>query len=100
MAQWDLLFDTPEKRVWILDDDEKTVIKTEHFVEPVLERNAQLRAENAGRRWGEGQIAASIPLGLYFDKLVPAIKAGDQAYVKRFLNDSDNRAFRTFEGRV
>jgi hypothetical protein len=100
MSEWKMLFENEERRVWIYEDEQKTLIKTEHFVQPCLDRNAELRAANAGKRWGEGQIVSSIPTGLYFADLVEARKNRDTKYVKRFLNDPDHRKFRVFEGTV
>lgn len=67
----------------------------------VAEANAEAMKENDGKRWGDGQIAARIPMHILFGKkLGPAFKAGDDAYIKRFLNDPDNAWMRTFKGRV
>ena len=50
-------------------------------------------------RWGEGQHVASIPISVWQDLKKRGI-ADDQAKFKRWLNDRDNRVFRTRPGRV
>lgn len=103
-GQWRLLNDDPELGVrrWVLDlDDGNMVLKTEWYsVDQHLERNKQLFNDSLNKRWGEGQIAASVPMHIWARELAPARKAGDDAYIKRWLNDPDHRAFRTFRGRV
>lgn len=90
-----------DKRVWAcFDEDGILQTCTETYVEPVLEANAALRAENQGKRWGNGQIVASIPTDILYRELMPAQIQGDRKYVKKWLNDSDHAAFRTFEGTV
>jgi hypothetical protein len=69
-------------------------------VQELFDLNAERRAENAGARWGDGAVAASIPMNLYFEKFAEAKQAGDEKYVKRLLNDSDYSKFRTKEGNL
>lgn len=100
-GDWVLISDNPitGKRTWMYEDEQKIILKEEHYVSPLLlERNKQLYNESLGKRWGDGQVAASIPQGLWFASLSEAKLAGDEKYVKRWLNDSDHRAFRTFHG--
>jgi hypothetical protein len=66
----------------------------------LFKMNAERRAENAGKKWGDGAVAASVPLLFYYDKLRDAAKEGDQKYINRVLNDSDYSKFRTKEGRL
>lgn len=91
----------PDKAVWALElDDGNIVTCTQRLVEPIIEDNKRALNDSAGQRWGDGKVVASIPLNVYFDKLAPASRAGDDAYVKRWLNDIDNRDFRRFGGKV
>lgn len=98
-----LIVNHPEKRTWIRCD-EKTGLPVEectiHYIDPLIEANKQAFNDSAGKRWGDGKIVASIPMDLYYRKIVPMKKAGDDAGLKRFLDDPDNRAFRTFQGAV
>jgi len=66
-----------------------------------FEMNAKIRNETDGQRWGEGQIAASIPLSELYSPssyIGQAWKSGDNTAVKKFLNDSDNIRYRTKNG--
>lgn len=88
------------KRVWYLEDDTTIIFRTETPVTDIIEDNKASFNASDGRRWGDGQVAASIPLDFYYRHILPARKAGDSAYIKRILNDPDYRAFRTFKGTV
>jgi hypothetical protein len=48
---------------------------------------------------GDMHHVASIPMALFY-KMKAEGKLDDQAYMKRWLNDPDNRAFRTRPGEV
>jgi len=92
---------SPDKVVWFLElDDGNMVTCTQTRVDPVLEDNQRELNENAGKRWGDGRIAARIPLDLYFDKIAPAKRAGDDRYIKKIYNDSDYRKLRIFGGNL
>ncbi len=73
---------------------------TQTLVEPILEHNKQRLNDSEGKRWGDGKIVASIDLPTYYSTILPAIQAGDDAWVKRWLNDEDQRKYRTFRGRL
>lgn len=88
------------KKVYVIEDENSCVFKTETEVEQLVEENKASFNDSEGKRWGDGKVVASIDLPTYFQKLIPAKQAGDDAYIKRFLNDSDNRAYRTFKGRI
>jgi hypothetical protein len=100
---WTLVSESPEFRHYELDLGDGTVIRrTEHkHTAEMLDNNQRLLNDSMGKRWGDGQIAARIPLNLYFSSgFAEARKQNDKKWIKRFLNDSDNRKFRTFNGKV
>lgn len=71
------------------------------WVDPILEENKIRRAESAGKRWGDGQIVASIPSSMYyFGDFAKAVENDDQKYMTKFLNDYDNSKLRTKEGDI
>ena len=41
---------------------------------------------------------ASIPLNVYYNELVPAIKEGDEEHVKWWLKQDENRKYKTQKG--
>lgn len=90
----------PGSVTWMMETEDQFVTCTQTLVNPILDANQEEANNNLGKRWGDGKVAARIPLGLYFDKIAPAKKAGDDAYIKRILNDSDYSKLRTFGGRV
>lgn len=89
-----------DKIVWIMEDDEKIVTCVQRLADPIIENNKQELADNSGERWGDGQVVASIPLDMYFEKFATARMNGDENHIKKLLNDSDYRFLRTFPGKV
>jgi hypothetical protein len=75
-------------------------VRTTYPSDDLMDLNAARRAENAGKRWGDGAVAASIPLNVYFDKFAEARQNNDSKYIKKLLNDSDFSKFRTKEGKL
>lgn len=88
------------RTVWKCYDGAKIHFRTDYPVTAVIEDNKHYMNESQGQRFGDGKRVASIPLNIFYDRLVEAQKQGDKKYIRRWLNDSDNKAFRTFEGNV
>lgn len=57
------------------------------------------QANEAGKRFGEWAKVASLPMTLFM-KLKAEGVLDDPKALKRWLNDPDNRYFRTHEGRL
>lgn len=82
------------------DETGQATIQTQQDVTDVIEENKQEFAQVDERaRWGEWNKVASIPMSIYF-QLKAEGKLDDQAYMKRWLNDPENRYFRTRSGQV
>lgn len=82
------------------DEDTDTFgIHTEQDVAPAIEANKQLFNEAPTNWRGDMHLVASIPMSIYFDLKQKGI-ADDDAAMKRWLNDPDNRVFRTRAGVV
>lgn len=47
-----------------------------------------------------GTKMASIPLNIFYRDLAPRLKEGDKDFVKWWLNNEQNRPYRTFRGKV
>ncbi len=92
---------TGETEYYCYDDVEDTFsIETVVDVEPLIELNkAQFNAQEKHTRWGDGARVASIPLSIYFELKRKGI-LDDPAEMTKWLNDPDNRVFRTRPGRV
>lgn len=81
--------------------DESFTIETLQDVEPLIEVNkAQYNgAPEVGRFRGDMHKVASIPLTIYYDLKRKGV-IDDPKRMKAWLNDPDNRVFRTMPGRV
>jgi hypothetical protein len=81
-----------------------TFRKTENLVEEQLlaSNKAELNA-SYGKRFADDPIGtkmASIPLNIFYRDFAARLKEGDGDYVKWWLNNEQNRPYRTFRGRV
>ena len=100
--------DTPFRNSVIHNVDNNVIIETRQDVTVIIEDNNNQRKYTDKRtRWGDDLFdnkIASIPLTV-FDELnkrgiVRGFHVIDQKAFKKFLNDPDNRVFRTREGIV
>lgn len=87
--------------VWAMQNpDGSTTYRTDYTVEPTVEINKAQR-NMVQKGWsGDYHHIASIPLNMFHDQLAEASRQGDDKHISRWLNDSDNRAWRTKGGRV
>lgn len=102
-GDWVLISFDPvtQRRIYELDlGNGQVVRRTEYEVEPLLEANAEAEKASLNKRWGDGQVVASVPMHMFYRDLVPAIKQEDRKFVKKWLNDLDNKKFRTFKGNI
>lgn len=87
---------------WGYFDGERQHYRIDYPVDGLMRKNAFARAQ-AGHSWvGEYHRIASIPLNILHDEKLGLLKAHSEgdAYFDRWLNDADNRAWRTKEGVV
>lgn len=89
------------KRTWHYNDEkDEATIQTQQDVTAIIEENKnEFNQVDERQRWGEFSRVASIPLSLFY-QLKNEGKLEDQAYMKRWLNDPENRHFRTRPGVV
>ena len=80
------------KRLWIIDS-------WQDVTKYVERAKAEFNSTDERARWGEGQKVATIPL-VVLEKLKREGIADDPKRMKHWLNDSENRFFRTRPGRV
>lgn len=91
------------RQVWVLHDamTGQMTFRVDTPVDAIVEANAEAEKATHGARLPEINRVASVPLQLYHNSgLAEAEREGDEAFVKRWLNDADNRAFRTSRGSV
>lgn len=62
--------------------------------------NQQEFNDSDGKRWGDGRVAARIPMNRFLSDFAPRLREGDKDFTKWWLNHEDNRPFRTFKGKV
>lgn len=80
--------------------DDKIIISESQDVTSIIEANKRsLNEVDKHKPYGEWSKVASIPLTVYHDLKQRGI-VDDPARFKRWLNDPDNRYFRTRGGRV
>ena len=80
--------------------DDQIIISESQDVTAIIEANNRSANEiDKHQKYGEWSKVASIPLNLYYDLKRQGI-VDDPARFKKWLNDSDNRFFRTRGGRV
>lgn len=100
---WKLVdFDHPTGRsVWMTQQDDQLVFRVDMPLEDIFSANHEMAMETQGRRFGDYNRVASIPHHLvYQNGIDDALGQGDDKWLARWLNDSDNRKFRTSRGRV
>jgi hypothetical protein len=82
----------------IITQGDELVVATEQDVTDLVEENKRLY-NDAPSRHGELDRVASIPITLYFDLKKKGIM-DDEKKLRDWLNDNENRFFRTRPGRV
>jgi hypothetical protein len=99
---FDINNETGTRKMWHYDAE-----KDEAVIETIIDAS-QIVSDNKDRfnsfdekaNWkGDMHHVASIPMALFYQMKAEG-KLDDQAYMKRWLNDPDNRAFRTRPGEV
>lgn len=83
------------------DNTDLVTIRTEQDVTDLAEQNKALfnDVDNPHRFGGEWHRVAQIPSTVY-NELYQSGKIHDKQYMRRFLNDPDNRVFRTRPGKI
>ena len=90
------------KKLWHYDaqTDQATIETVIDATQVVEENKERFKSFDERANWnGDMHHVASIPMALYYQMKAEG-KLDDQAYMKRWLNDPDNRFFRVKEGQV
>lgn len=104
-GDWELVQWDPQtgRTTWAMQDGEKTVLRTDLPVQATIDENAMARNATPNGWKGDYHRIASVPMQMLYDDnlgLNKAIQQGDDKYLSRWLNDSENRAWRVKEGAV
>lgn len=87
--------------VWEMQNpDGTTTHRTDYMVDATVGINKAQRNLSQDHWKGDMHHVASIPLNVYYDQLAAAEQQKDDRYLSKWLNDSDNLAWRTKGGRV
>lgn len=90
-----------KRTVWARGNgDGTTTYRTDYHIDDTLEANKAMQNTLDPGWKGDWHKVASIPVGIFHDKLAEATRQDDWKYVSKFLNDVDNRLFRAKLGRV
>lgn len=103
MSDWVMFEHIPGLRtVWIRDAGEEWEIITDyHNAEATKAANAGIAEETEGRRFGDYRPLLSMPPNeMRASGLEEAIRQGDDRFIARFFNDSDNRGYKLSRGRL
>lgn len=89
------------RQVWAFHhDDGRTTLRTDYPVQDTVDAN-QVQRNLAQNNWkGDYHQVASIPQNIFHEQLAEANRQSDEKFISKWLNDSDNAAWRTKEGRV
>ena len=77
-------------------EDDKVVYHTTQDVQPVLEHVKQLSYNKPGK---DLRHVAEVPMVIY-QQMIRDGSINDKKALKKWLNDPDNRPFRTWKGRI
>lgn len=101
LIEWDA---ATGRSVWrTYDERGNVVLRTDTPVAATIDNNTAVRNATPDGWKGDYHRIASVPMQLLYDDnlgLNKAVLQGDDKYVSRWLNDADNRAWRTKDGRV
>ncbi len=102
-GDWILWEYKPElgRQVWYkMEPDGGTTWRTDYEVQPTVDINTAQRNLAQDNWKGDYHHVASVPLNIFHEQLAEATQQDDNAYLSKWLNDSDNRAWRTKNGNV
>ena len=78
--------------------------KTENLVEEsLLAQNRESFNDSFGKRFRDDAVGtkiASVPLNVFYRDFAKRLKDGDEDFTKWWLDNEQNRPYRTFRGRV
>ena len=99
---FDINTETGTRKMWHYDaeKDEATIETIIDATQIVSDNKERFNSFDEKANWkGDMHHVASIPMALFYQMKAEG-KLDDQAYMKRWLNDPDKRAFRTRPGEV
>lgn len=98
-AGWKLFSANELWRVYEYDNGDGTFVHCKQWLnsDKMIDGIAEQRANNAGQRWGDGQVVGRIPLNLYYSSgFAEASKQRDLRWMRQFYRDHSK--LKTFDG--
>lgn len=87
---------------WVDRENGVAFRKTENLVEAeLIKQNQESLNDSHGKRFRDDPIGtkvASTPLNIFYRDIAPRLKEGDDDFMKWWLNNQQNRPYRTFRG--
>jgi hypothetical protein len=102
-GNWLLMETDPDSKrsVWVTHQDGQFVFRIDMPLDDIFDANHEAEAETMGRRFGDYNRIASVPLSLaYSSGLSEAVDQQDGTWMSRFFNNSDNKKWRTSRGKI
>ena len=91
---------TKTKTIFHSDGEGGYTIETRQDNTELVERNKALYASVDERaRWGDGKVAATLPMHVYFDLMQKGI-AQDEKKLAKWLDDPENLYYRVRPGKL
>jgi len=88
------------RSIWSQWVDGQIAFRVDTPADAVIEANTMVRNADHPARFGEFVRIASVPLNLFYSAgLADASAQKDDRFISRWVNDSDNAAWRTRHGR-
>lgn len=89
------------RSVWMTEQDGQYVFRVDMPLDDIFDQNNDAVIETIGRKFGDYNRVASVPHHLvYQNGLNEAIEQQDNRWLSKWLNDPDNKKFRTSRGAV
>lgn len=89
------------RSTWMTEQDGQYVFRVDMPLNDIFDQNNDAVVESIGRKFGDYNRVASIPHHLIYKNGVnDAIQQHDSKWLSKWLNDPDNKKFRTSRGRV
>lgn len=89
------------RSVWMTVQDNQYVFRVDMPLDEIFDANHDAHMATMGNKFGDYNRIASVPHHLvYQNGLNDAIVQKDDKWISRWVNDSDNRKWRTSRGRV
>lgn len=97
LVDWD---EQTKRAVWVKDEGDSWLVRTDyHAMDQLIAHNDDFAKADSGKKMGDYVRIASVPQYIIDQNNLDEKMRDDPKALSRFLNDGDNRKFRTREGK-